>query len=264
MGSVGKTLLTAIALFLVLAGPAFAATPAPGLGLQVAFTNTGACAGSTPCSAPILALAPARAIASAPLQTQPANNGFALAWVIVALMVLALLYVLLTSVQLNRGAAWPLPPNGATVLLPVLAVLGLGVALYLTYVETSQVNAVCGPVGNCNAVQSSPYAKLFGVLPVGLLGALGYLGILAAFALSRWNTGSLGDIAPMGLLGMAAFGVIFSLWLTYLELFVILAVCIWCLSSAVIMSLILVLSVGPAMVVMGPEEVDEVVDQVVD
>jgi uncharacterized membrane protein len=192
------------------------------------------------------------------IQAEPANNGFALAWVIVALMVLALLYVLLTSVQLNRGAVWPLPPDWATLLVPVLAVIGLGIALYLTFVETNQVNAVCGPVGNCNAVQSSPYAKLFGVLPVGLLGALGYLGILAAFALSRWNTGTLGDIAPLGLLGMAAFGVIFSLWLTYLELFVIRAVCIWCLSSAVIMSLILVLSTGPAMAVTAPDEDDEV------
>ena len=192
------------------------------------------------------------------LQTEPANNGFVLAWGVVALMVLALLYVLLTSVQINRGATWPLPPDRVTnVLLPILAVLGLGVALYLTYVETRQVSAVCGPVGDCNAVQASPYAKLFGVLPVGLLGALGYVGILVAFALSRWSTGTLGDIAPLGLLGMAAFGVIFSLWLTYIELFVIRAVCIWCLGSAVIMSLILVLSIGPAMAVMAPEEDDE-------
>ena len=54
-----------------------------------------------------------------PLQTEPANNGFVLAWGVVALMVLALLYVLLTSVQINRGATWPLPPDRATnALLP--------------------------------------------------------------------------------------------------------------------------------------------------
>ena len=44
---------------------------------------------------------------------------------------------------------------------------------YLTYVETQLVQAVCGPVGDCNAVQSSSYARLFGVLPVGVLGASG-------------------------------------------------------------------------------------------
>ncbi len=194
------------------------------------------------------------------VQAEPLYNGFALAWGVVVLLILALVYVLMTSVQLNRGAAWPLPPAWATRLLPALALLGLGVALYMTYIEANQLNAVCGPVGNCNAVQSSPYAKLFGFLPVGLLGALGYVAILVAFAFSRWNAGPLGDMAALGLLGMAAFGVIFSLWLTYLELFVIHAVCIWCLSSATIMSLILLLSTGPAMAVMVPEE-DDAIDE---
>jgi uncharacterized membrane protein len=195
-----------------------------------------------------------------PLQSEPANNGFALAWVVVALMLVALLYVLIGAAQVNRGAAWPLPPDRlSSVLLPILALAGLGVALYLTYVETQQVSAVCGPVGNCNAVQSSPYARLFGVLPVGLLGALGYLAILVTYAFGRLVKGALGDMASVAILGMAAFGVIFSLWLTYLELFVIKAVCIWCLSSAVIISLILILSTGPALSVIAPqyEDVDE-------
>jgi uncharacterized membrane protein len=199
------------------------------------------------------------AFAITPFQSQPANNGFTLAWAVVALMLFALLYLLIGAVQVNRGAAWPLPSRRLSDgLLPILALLGLGVALYMTYIETRQLSAVCGPIGNCNAVQSSPYAKLFGVLPVGLLGALGYVAILVTYAVGRLSKGALSEIAALGVLGMAAFGVIFSLWLTYVELFVIKAVCIWCLSSAVIMSLILILSTGPALAVMGAEEYGEV------
>jgi uncharacterized membrane protein len=73
------------------------------------------------------------------------------------------------------------------------------------------------------------------VLPIGILGLAGYVAMLAA-----WFRGRAGSIMARGLLvGMAAFGVAFSVYLTYLELFVIEAVCLWCLSSAVIMTLIL-------------------------
>jgi len=126
-------------------------------------------------------------------------------------------------------------------------VIGLGIAFYLTFIETTNAKAVCGPVGDCNAVQASPFAKLFGVVPVGLLGAVGYIGILAAWVLARKGRGRLAQLAPVAIFGMALFGVLFSIYLTYVELFLIHAVCIWCLSSAVIMALVLTLSVGGAM-----------------
>jgi uncharacterized membrane protein/thiol-disulfide isomerase/thioredoxin len=128
----------------------------------------------------------------------------------------------------------------------VLVLAGLGVALYLAYVETQAVSAVCGPVGDCNAVQSSPYARLFGVLPVGVLGVIGYLAILAAWIYPRLRSDWLAQVAPLLVFGMTFMGVIFSLYLTYLEPFVIKAVCIWCLTSAVIMTLLLLLSITPA------------------
>lgn len=59
--------------------------------------------------------------------------------------------------------------------VPVLALVGAGVALYMAYVEITQTEAVCGPVGNCNVVQQSPYAYLFGVIPIGVLGVIGYI-----------------------------------------------------------------------------------------
>jgi uncharacterized membrane protein len=140
--------------------------------------------------------------------------------------------------------------------LPILALIGLGVSCYLSYVETQLVSAICGSVGDCNAVQGSPYAKLFGVLPVGVLGATGYVAILGA-----WLCGKLCSKLPAGyvslaIFGMALFGVLFSLYLTFLEPFVIKAVCIWCLSSAVIITLLLLLSLAPALQAFSPLDED--------
>jgi uncharacterized membrane protein len=135
-----------------------------------------------------------------------------------------------------------------------LALAGLGVALYLTFVKTQGVSAVCGPVGDCNEVQASPFARLFGVLPVGIVGLLGYVAILAAWAIWRLGSGSLARLAPLAIFAMGLFGVLFSLYLTYLELAVILAVCAWCLTSAMLMACILFLVTGPAMSVLEPQQ----------
>lgn len=116
-------------------------------------------------------------------------------------------------------------------LLPLAATAGLVVALYLAYVETAQVEAACGMVGNCNTVQQSPYALLFGVLPLGVLGALGYVAMLTAYGLR--------DRLPQALPALqtfAAIGVVFSAYLTFLEPFVIGATCLWCLMSALTMT----------------------------
>ena len=52
--------------------------------------------------------------------------------------------------------------------IPVLSILGLGVAIYLSYIELTKTAAVCGPVGDCNRVQESSYAYLFWVIPIGV------------------------------------------------------------------------------------------------
>jgi uncharacterized membrane protein len=180
-------------------------------------------------------------------QTTIADQGFGLAWAAMALLVIALLYALVAAVGVTLGREVPALAGRMLQLIPILSLIGLGVALYLTYVETQNVAAVCGPVGDCNAVQASPFAKLFGILPVGLLGAAGYVAILIAWFVGRSGEGALSHLAPLAIFGMALFGVLFSVYLTYLELFVIRAVCIWCITSAVIMALILALSVSPAL-----------------
>lgn len=123
--------------------------------------------------------------------------------------------------------------------IPVLVLIGMGVAFYLAFVETSQTEAVCGPVGDCNAVQQSPYAMLFGVLPVGVLGLLGYVFILVMWIWQRFFPSELSEKLAWLLPAATFFGVLFSAYLTFLEPFVIGAVCMWCLTSAVIMTLLL-------------------------
>lgn len=203
---------------------------------------------------------PAPAAASPSPSAEPSeepvkNNGFTLAAVVMAFMGLVTLYALasLAIGKLYFHASW------MDVAIPVLSVIGLGVAIYLTYIETQSVEAFCGPVGDCNAVQNSSYAKLWGILPVGLLGAIGYVGILAAWFAGRQRWGWLSKYAPAALFGMALFGVVFSIYLTYLELFVIFAVCIWCISSAIIITLQLLFSLDAALKALSSAE-DEDLD----
>jgi len=181
------------------------------------------------------------ASAEAVLPDEP--DGYWLAIGVMVFMIASLLYTL-------SALFWeklPTPPDRWTqVALPVLALIGLGIAIYLTYVETQAVSAMCGLVGDCNAVQASPYARLFGVLPIGVLGMVGYLMIQAAWGWNYLHRSRLTELIPLFILGTALFGVLFSLYLTYLEPFVIRAVCMWCVSSAVIMTLLMLLALSPA------------------
>jgi len=123
--------------------------------------------------------------------------------------------------------------------IPVLALAGMGIAAYLTFIEVSQAEAVCGPVGDCNAVQQSSYAMLFGVIPIGLLGLFGYAAILAFWILKQAGKLPTSYDANRVLWGFALAGTLFSIYLTFLEPFVIGATCAWCLGSAVIMTALL-------------------------
>ncbi len=192
------------------------------------------------------------AATSAATSSTPASNGFALAWAVMGLLVLAVLFALILGLRSLTGHAVPRAPAWLAYALPILCLAGLGIAVYLAFIETTSRPAVCGPVGDCNAVQSSPYSKLFGVLPIGLLGTIGYVAILVAWAWQKLRADAMSAYAPLAIFAMALFGVLFSIYLTSLELFVIHAVCIWCLGSAVTMALVLALSVEPALRTMAP------------
>ena len=121
--------------------------------------------------------------------------------------------------------------------IPVLSILGIIVASYLSFVEVTKTEAVCGPVGDCNAVQQSQYATLFNVLPIGILGLLGYFSISVGWLIQKYGPETWRKISSLLVWAMAGFGVLFSIYLTFLEPFVIGATCAWCLSSAVIITL---------------------------
>jgi uncharacterized membrane protein len=234
---------------------------------QTGRPTSAVCAPATPCADQSAAVSPlarvefnTASVAVNAAASQPAASGFGLAWAVMILMVAALLYALVAALLVAFDRAAPVLPAGASNLIPILSVIGLGVAIYLTFIETTNAKAVCGPVGDCNAVQASPFARLFGVVPVGLLGAVGYIGILIAWFLARTGRGRPAQLAPVVIFGMALFGVLFSIYLTYIELYVIHAVCIWCLSSAVIMALVLILSVGGVIAALGGEQTDEFAD----
>jgi uncharacterized membrane protein len=131
--------------------------------------------------------------------------------------------------------------------IPALCLIGFCVAGYLAYVETTQGTAVCGPVGDCNTVQQSEYARLFGILPIGILGLAGYVMIFLAWLVARYASGRIMDLAAISLFIMTVLGTLFSMYLTWLEPFVIGATCAWCLTSAILMTTLMLLSVGPAM-----------------
>jgi len=164
-----------------------------------------------------------------------------------AILVLIGMIISLIGVGLRlRAMKSHRPPSWQIWAVPILAVAGAAVAVYLTYVEATGDLAVCGPVGDCNAVQQSPYAKLFGVVPVGLVGLAGFAAILLTWLVIRIRPGRLADNAAVAQFGMTAFGTLFMVGLTFLEPFVIGATCLWCLGSAVTITALLWLSVGPA------------------
>lgn len=180
------------------------------------------------------------------------SNGFILAIVIMIGMAITLLY---SIVAFTAGKSVGLP-GWAEWLVPGLIVLGIAVAGYLSYVETQAVEVICGPIGDCNTVQQSRYARLFDILPIGVLGLLGYIALLTAWLAGRFVP-QLEKIGAIGFFAMAFFAVLFSLYLTYLEPFIIRAVCIWCLSSAVIVTILLFLGTGPAVQKFAISEEDE-------
>ena len=117
-----------------------------------------------------------------------------------------------------------------------VALAGLGIATYLTVVHYSGGEPVCAIAHGCATVQQSDYAALAGV-PVAVLGLAGYLGVLAALA--RDGEGGRTAAAFLSLAGLG-----FSAWLTYVEVGVLRAICIWCVASAICMAALAALTVA--------------------
>jgi uncharacterized membrane protein len=118
----------------------------------------------------------------------------------------------------------------------VLALIGLGVASYLTYVHYAGIKPACTAGESCTKVQTSKYSELAGV-PVALMGLIGYVLILATLLAPQGETTRFATMA----ITLGGFG--FSAYLTYRELFSIHAICEWCVSSAIILTILMCLSI---------------------
>jgi uncharacterized membrane protein len=126
--------------------------------------------------------------------------------------------------------------RGLRIATGVLALVGLAIAGYLTWVHYAGLQPFCvGGGGSCERVQTSQWANLGGV-PVALLGLIGYAAILLTLAFPEEAGRS-----AAAFITLVGFG--FSAWLTYVELVKIDAICQWCAASAVVMTLLAIISV---------------------
>ena len=121
--------------------------------------------------------------------------------------------------------------------IALLALVGLFVALYLWLHQIGVGGELKCGTGGCDTVQASPWAHQLGI-PVSFYGVMGYAAILAV-TIAGLQPSRLERRGPTLVIAvLATGGVLFSAWLTYLELFVIHAICRWCVTSAVIMTAI--------------------------
>jgi len=126
--------------------------------------------------------------------------------------------------------------------MALLSLPGLAVASYLTYSHYADQPTVCSGIGNCELVQTSEYSTIVGI-PVALMGLL-YFVALAAVALARLLRAPLAmEWAAPAVFSLSLGGTAFVTYLTSIELFVLHAICIWCVSVAVMTVLSLGLAV---------------------
>lgn len=123
----------------------------------------------------------------------------------------------------------------------IAAAIGLADSIYLSWVKLAHRPIYCGGYGGCETVAESKYAAVAGI-PVAFFGILAYLAILAFLYLEA-RDGFWADNGPLLVFGISLAGFFYSLYLTYLELYVIHAVCFYCVVSAVAITALLVLSI---------------------
>ena len=133
----------------------------------------------------------------------------------------------------------------------ILSVAGVGIAAYVvvTVVLLDQIPQCVGGGGGCAAVEHSEYSRIAGI-HVSIFGLIGYLMILGT---TIWK----GDNARMAGFFLALFGFGFSLYLTYLELWEILAICQWCVASAIAMVMLFVVNTCRLIVFYGTDDPDD-------
>jgi uncharacterized membrane protein len=128
-------------------------------------------------------------------------------------------------------------------IVAALALAGIFISLYLTLYKFGVIGELTCSIGSCETVNTSKWST-FLHLPVALWGLLFYLEVFVISLLGTVPRLENELFVSALLVAEAAVGVLFSAWLTYLELGVIHAICIWCVTSAVIVTLIFLVSIA--------------------
>lgn len=141
----------------------------------------------------------------------------------------------------ERGGTWREERRSRSWWLSLgLAALGLLDAAYLTYIKISGAYAYCGGFGECEVVNQSRFAELWGQ-PIALYGAAAYV-LIGILLMLELRTGRWAELGPLGIFGVALFGTLFSAYLTYIEIAVLHAICPYCVISAIVMTLLWLIS----------------------
>jgi uncharacterized membrane protein len=128
-------------------------------------------------------------------------------------------------------------------IVAALALAGIFISHYLTLYKLGVIGELSCTIGSCETVNTSKWSRFLG-LPVAAWGLLFYLDVFLIALVGTFKRFEDEPAISYVLAGEAAVGVLFSAWLTYLELGVIHAVCIWCVTSAIIVTLILLVSIA--------------------
>ncbi len=120
-------------------------------------------------------------------------------------------------------------------------IIGLGASGYLTYTHFANTELYCGGWSDCSYVQASSYALIMGI-PVALIGFVAYLVMLGIAIATFWYLDEERSYTALQILfGLAAAGMLYSAYLTYIEAFVLHAYCLYCLTSAVSITMMTIL-----------------------
>jgi uncharacterized membrane protein len=128
-------------------------------------------------------------------------------------------------------------------IVAALALAGIFISLYLTLYKIGVIGELSCSIGSCETVNTSKWSRFLG-LPVAAWGLLFYLDVFGVALVGTMRRFELQPAISFVLVGEAAVGVLFSAWLTYLELGVIHAICIWCVTSAGIVTVILLIAIA--------------------
>jgi uncharacterized membrane protein len=122
-----------------------------------------------------------------------------------------------------------------------LVILGLAVSIYMTVYKVTSNNAMCLGSGDCSTVNSSRYAEVNGI-PVAVFGVIGYLAILVVHYFENRNR-FFKQNSTLMIFGMALTGFLFTIWLIYVEIALLKALCPFCVTSQIAMTIIFIIAV---------------------